>query len=62
MTQPFPSALDGEPGDTDARSGWWRFGAPEYYTLALIASVAIGTYIFVTGDAQSERLLTPALV
>ena len=42
--------------------GWWRFGAPEYYTLALIASVAIGTYIFVTGDAQSERLLTPALV
>ena len=62
MTQPFLSALDGEPGDTDARSGWWRFGAPEYYTLALIASVAIGTYIFVTGDAQSERLLTPALV
>ena len=28
----------------------------------MIASVAIATYIFVTGDAQSERLLTPALV
>jgi len=45
-----------------ARSRIWTFAAPEYYTLALIVSVAIGTYIFVTGDAQSERLLTPALV
>ncbi|MBB6424538.1 ATP-binding protein [Sphingopyxis sp. JAI128] len=44
------------------RTGFWRFAAPEYYTLALIISVAIATYIFVTGDAQSERLLTPALV
>src|SRR3546814_4179732 len=35
---------------------------PEYYTLGIIVSVAIATYIFVTGDAQSERLLTPALV
>ena len=40
----------------------WHFAAPEYYTLAVIISVAIATYIFVTGDAQSERLLTPALV
>ncbi|KTE17640.1 PAS domain-containing sensor histidine kinase [Sphingopyxis sp. H115] len=46
----------------DVRSGFWRFAAPEYYTLALIISVAIATYVFVTGDAQSERLLTPALV
>lgn len=45
-----------------ARSSGWQFAAPEYYTLALIVSVAIATYIFVTGDAQSERLLTPGLV
>lgn len=45
-----------------ARSSGWQFAAPEYYTLALIVSVAISTYIFVTGDAQSERLLTPGLV
>ncbi len=44
------------------RSGFWRFAAPEYYTLAVIISIAAATYIFVTGDAQSERLLTPALV
>ncbi|MBO9697108.1 MAG: HAMP domain-containing protein [Sphingopyxis sp.] len=44
-----------------ARANGWHF-APEYYTLAAIVSVAIATYIFVTGDAQSERLLTPALV
>jgi two-component system nitrogen regulation sensor histidine kinase NtrY len=48
--------------DQDARSGFWRFAAPEYYTLAMIVSVGIATYVFVTGDAQSERLLTPALV
>lgn len=45
-----------------ADSRGWHFAAPEYYTLAIIISVAIATYIFVTGDAQSERLLTPALV
>ena len=44
------------------RSRAWNFAAPEYYTLALIVSVGIATYVFVTGDAQSERLLTPALV
>ncbi|WP_422061197.1 sensor histidine kinase [Sphingopyxis sp.] len=49
-------------GDQAARPGGWHFAAPEYYTLAIIVSVAIATYIFVTGDAQSERLLTPALV
>ncbi|KGB51403.1 ATP-binding protein [Sphingopyxis sp. SE2] len=48
--------------EEEARSGFWRFGTPEYYTLGIIVSVAIATYIFVTGDAQSERLLTPALV
>lgn len=46
----------------DASSRGWHFAAPEYYTLAVIVSVAIATYIFVTGDAQSERLLTPGLV
>ncbi|WP_374526560.1 ATP-binding protein [Sphingopyxis sp.] len=46
----------------NARAGGWHFAAPEYYTLAIMISVAIATYIFVTGDAQSERLLTPALV
>ncbi len=40
----------------------WRFAKMEYYMLAVVVSVAIATYIFVTGDTQSERLLTPALV
>ncbi|WP_294032492.1 ATP-binding protein [Sphingopyxis sp.] len=58
-----PSSLTVEvDSDDQARSGFWRFGAPEYYTLAVIVSVAVATYIFVTGDAQSERLLTPALI
>ncbi len=46
----------------EARGDGWQIAAPEYYTLAIIVSVALATYIFVTGDAQSERLLTPALV
>jgi len=51
------------PDDIDRQpSRAWRFAAPEYYTLALMFSIGIATYIFVTGDAQSERLLTPALV
>ena len=62
MTQSSSLAFDMDSGDEEARSGIWRFAAPEYYTLAVIVSVAIATYIFVTGDAQSERLLTPALV
>jgi len=53
-------AKDDDPDS--ARANGWHFAAPEYYTLAIIVSVAIATYIFVTGDAQSERLLTPALV
>ena len=62
MTQSPSLAFDMDSDGQDVRSGFWRFGAPEYYTLAVIVSVAIATYIFVTGDAQSERLLTPALV
>ncbi|SEH18489.1 two-component system, NtrC family, nitrogen regulation sensor histidine kinase NtrY [Sphingopyxis sp. YR583] len=62
MTLPSPLATHTDSDDQVMRSGFWRFAAPEYYTLALIISVAIATYIFVTGDAQSERLLTPALV
>lgn len=53
---------DNDSDDRQPRSGGWHFAAPEYYTLAIIVSVAITTYIFVTGDAQSERLLTPGLV
>src|SRR3546814_19356090 len=62
MAQSASLPLDMESYDQNVRSGLWRFGAPEYYALALIVSVAVATYIFVTGDAQSERLLTPALV
>jgi len=62
MAQSAPLAFDIDSDEQEARSGFWRFAAPEYYTLAVIISVAIATYIFVTGDAQSERLLTPALV
>ncbi|WP_324071028.1 sensor histidine kinase [Sphingopyxis sp.] len=62
MAQSPPLALDMDSDGQEVRSGFWRFAAPEYYTLAIIVSVAIATYIFVTGDAQSERLLTPALV
>lgn len=62
MAHAAPLTHDTDSTDQDARSGFWRFAAPEYYTLALIVSVGIATYIFVTGDAQSERLLTPALV
>lgn len=51
-----------ESGQPPASQSPWRFAAPEGYALAIMASVALGTYIFVTGDAQSERLLTPALV
>ena len=62
MAQSTSLAFDMDSDGQEVRSGFWRFAAPEYYTLAIIVSVAIATYIFVTGDAQSERLLTPALV
>ncbi len=62
MPQSPSLTFDMDSDGQEVRSGFWRFGAPEYYTLAVIISVAIATYIFVTGDAQSERLLTPALV
>ena len=62
MAHAAPLTQDIDPAAPDVRSGFWRFAAPEYYTLALIVSVGIATYVFVTGDAQSERLLTPALV
>src|SRR3546814_9598334 len=62
MVQSTSLAFGMDSDEEEARSGFWRFGAPEYYTLGIIVSVAIATYIFVTGDAQSERLLTPELV
>ncbi|NIJ36929.1 two-component system nitrogen regulation sensor histidine kinase NtrY [Sphingopyxis panaciterrae] len=46
----------------EGRADGWQFAAPEYYTLGIMISVAIATYIFVTGDSQSQRLLTPAIV
>lgn len=55
-------ANEGDSGQTGGRVRAWQFAAPEYYALALIVSVGLATYIYVTGDAQSERLLTPALV
>jgi len=60
MAQSAPLVFDDSSDEQPARV--WRFAAPEYYTLALVVSIGIATYIFVTGDAQSERLLTPALV
>lgn len=62
MASSAPLSIDHDSGEEDARPSGWQFAAPEYYTLALIVSVAIATYVFVTGDAQSERLLTPAVV
>jgi two-component system nitrogen regulation sensor histidine kinase NtrY len=62
MALSAPPATETDSLADDARSGFWRFAAPEYYTLALIVSIGIATYVFVTGDAQSEELLTPALV
>ncbi len=62
MAHAAPLTQDHDLAEEEARSGFWRFAAPEYYTLALIVSIGIATYVFVTGDAQSERLLTPALV
>jgi two-component system, NtrC family, nitrogen regulation sensor histidine kinase NtrY len=62
MTQSSSLAFDMDSDGPEVRPGFWRFAAPEYYTLAVIISIAAATYIFVTGDVQSERLLTPALV
>jgi two-component system, NtrC family, nitrogen regulation sensor histidine kinase NtrY len=62
MTLAAAPTFDMDSDGQDVRAGIWRFGVPEYYALAAMVSVAIATYIFVTGDAQSERLLTPALV
>ena len=62
MAHAAPLTQDIDPAEQDVRSGFWRFAVPEYYTLALVISVGIATYVFVTGDAQSEELLTPALV
>lgn len=62
MTLAAAPTFDMDSDGQDVRAGIWRFGVPEYYALAAMVSIAIATYIFVTGDAQSDRLLTPALV
>ncbi|WP_447762643.1 sensor histidine kinase [Sphingopyxis panaciterrae] len=66
MAQLAPPANDVDPGTEagteEGRAAGWQFAAPEYYTLGIMISVAIATYIFVTGDTQSQRLLTPAIV
>lgn len=48
--------------DAGNLGGLWRFGAPEGYAIAAMASVAIATYIFITGDRQSQELLNPAVL
>lgn len=40
----------------------WRFAPPEWYALAAMVSVAVATYLFITGDRQSQQLLNPAVV
>lgn len=62
MATSAPLANDSDSSGPSARAKAWQFAAPEYYALAVMLSVGIATYVFVTGDAQSERLLTPALV
>jgi two-component system nitrogen regulation sensor histidine kinase NtrY len=62
MAQLAPPANDIDSGPEDGRADGWQFAAPEYYTIGIMISVAIATYIFVTGDTQSQRLLTPAIV
>lgn len=62
MATSAPPIKDSDSGGQDARAKAWQFAVPEYYALAVMLSVGIATYIFVTGDAQSDRLLTPALV
>src|SRR3546814_14484483 len=62
MAQSESLPLDMESYDQNVRSVLWRFGAPEYYALALIVSVAVSPYILVSVAAHSVRLLPPALV
>lgn len=45
-----------------AGAGLLRFAPPEWYALAAMISVAVATYVFVTGDRQSQELLNPATV
>src|SRR3546814_17346976 len=61
MAQTVPLTFDGDSDEQNARSGLWRFAAPEYYALALAISIGIATYNFVTGDAQREPLRPQAL-
>ena len=56
MPAPNAPPADGE------QARLWRFGVPEYYALAAMASVGIATYLYVTGERQSEELLSPAMV
>ena len=56
MTPAAAPTFDMDSDGQDARSGIWRFGAPEYYALAAMVSIAIATYIFVTGDARQVEV------
>lgn len=62
MTHLLPSDELQSGGQPPSGKAAWHLAAPEGYALAMMVSIAIATYVFVTGDAQSERLLTPALV
>jgi two-component system, NtrC family, nitrogen regulation sensor histidine kinase NtrY len=40
----------------------WQLAPPEWYAMAAMLSIAVATYIFITGDRQSQELLNPAVV
>ncbi len=52
-----------DPASAAGASGrLWRFAPPEWYAIAAMVSVALATYLYVTGDRQSQQLLNPAMV
>lgn len=57
------AAIASEPGSAaSGRARLWRFAPPEWYALAAMVSVAVATYIFATGERQSQQLLNPGVV
>lgn len=58
---PLPAAIE-PTADGAGAARLWRFAPPEWYALAAMASVALATWLFITGDRQSQELLNPAVV
>lgn len=56
-----PAALD-PTADQAGAARLWRFAPPEWYALAVMASVALATWLFISGDRQSQELLNPVVV